>query len=615
MFLVALLIIAPALFGLALFSFLNLFTEKISLATGGLVFGLSVFTTAAYAASLGRPISPALLTTIAGLMGMATIYLFIKDGWRNFATAKLDRAALVVFVSVFALCALIVPKLLVEKDGGYSTGILNAYGDIAWHMSNITMFRDGQSAPPQNPIFAGTRLTYPFLSNFFSATLLAASDSFTVSVVYPAMILIPAVLTLMYCLVRNFTGGNKTAAIISVLLMLFGGATAGWFRFGSDLAASDKTLFEFMMSLPTRDYSGVGTDDNGFHFLNPVTSLLLPQRSFLFGMPLALLIVLLLQPRTGIKDRHFIVAGIAAGLLPLFHAHTVLVMIPAVIAIFILNPGIKWLLFFLPAAIVGIPEVLYYAGGQQESGSFIRWGPGWMAGDENWFVYWLKNTGLLIPAGILGLFLKMPPRPLKALAGTGLILLAVGNLFLFAPWAWDNFKILVFWLIFTLPLVGYLISRLMKSQNLAFRSAAVIFIALHCASAGLDIWKLALPNSAVWGEWDQAAVMAAEQIRVVTNPGESILTAPIHNSPTALAGRPSYLGYAAHVWSHGGLPWDREKSIALFYQGYLNTLPELTPDYILIGPIERSNYGTIAVQPAWQLVAVSDGYQLFRLPK
>src|SRR4029079_4371396 len=126
--------------------------------------------------------------------------------------------------------------------------------------------------------------------------------------------------------------------------------------------------------LPQRDYSGVGTDEQGFHFLNPVTTLLLPQRAMLFGMPLVLTVLLLLHPTT-IKNRYSpILAGVAAGMLPLFHAHACIALTTAVIGLFVVSRTKKrFILFSIPALLIGIPELTFFIGGNAEGGSFFRY--------------------------------------------------------------------------------------------------------------------------------------------------------------------------------------------------------------------------------------------------
>ncbi|MDP3997585.1 MAG: hypothetical protein Q8P73_03745, partial [bacterium] len=246
-----------------------------------------------------------------------------------------------------------------------------------------------------------------------------------------------------------------------------------------------------------------------------------------------------------------------------------------------------------------------------DSASFLRFHVGWTT-EDNLAWFWFQNTGFILPAALLGLFLPLP-KNVKALTLAGLAVFIIANLFLFAPWAWDNFKLLIFWLIFILPVLGWLVARypIRKNRLLQIGITAIVF--LQIASAALDIWKIALPTATTWQEWDNNAIAFAKVIKANTKAGESILTAPIHNSTVALTGRLSYLGYAAHVWSHGGDPWQREKAIEPFYSGLSSTLPETTPDYILVGPSEHIKYPNLQIQNTWQLVADSEAYQLYKL--
>lgn len=611
LFLPLLLFIVPAFLGITLLAGWQVLEEKTIIALVGSVFGVALFVTVSYVTSLIMPVGMTLIFSLLmiTLVG-ATIMLWKTNAWNYWRRCSFDQMAVIIFALTFLLFGIIAPKLLIQKNGGLYTGIINAYGDVAWHASNITMFAGGQTIPPTDPIFAGTRLNYPFLINFLSAQLLVSGASLPQSFTLPAVILIPLLLTLLYCFVRELTG-TKKAAIIALLLFLFGGAAFGWVRFDTDWQVSGRSLTDFLFHLPNRDYSGVGTDTDGFHFLNPVTSLLLPQRSFLIGLPLAMSIVVLLAARR--HKYYYLTAGILAGLLPLWHAHTVLALIPVIMALFWISPGRQWLWFIVPAGIIGLPEIAYYALASSESGSFLRWGPGWMAGQENIVWYWLKNNGVLLPVVVWGLW-RPSNKQLKALAIAGLVIFFTANLWLFAPWAWDNFKLFIYWLVFALPLVSLVAAQLLSARkNWLVPAAVIVVIGFHILAGSLDIWKLALPTATTWLEWDNNQTAFAKEIARVTKPGESIVTAPIHNSPVALAGRPSYLGYAAHVWSHGGNPWVREKAIQPFYEGQLSQLPEITPDYILVSPVERSKYAVV-IQPAWQLVAQQGEFSLYRLP-
>lgn len=613
----------PAALGISVFAYFKLAPEKVVLFVMGTLAGLTVATTLLYASTIVLPLGLFSLLILVALCFAGTVYFISHpQTLRHLKAIPTDTVALAIFLVSLALFSIIAPKLLIQKDDGLSTGIINAFGDIAWHSSLITTFAAGQSFPPPDPSFAGTRLIYPFLTDFLSAALLKSGASLPLSINLLGVMLIPLLLTVLYCFTREFTK-SRVAGVIATILFLCGGATLGFVRFPGDWQASDQPLLTFLQHLPSHDYAGVGTDTNGFHFLNPLLSLLLPQRSFMFGIPISLSILMLLwwgseSPQRNYKP--FIAAGMLSGLLPLFHAHTVLTTGAAAIALFVVAKHKKpWIAYAATALLVGLPEILFYVTDFGDGSAFARYVPGWTKGEHNFFLFWLKNTGLLLPLTIAGITVpqlrKKAGSPAIALATAGLVIFIVANIFLFAPWAWDNFKLLVFWLIFTLPLFGYLAAHALQSRRWLWVSAAVLLVLIHSLSGALDVWKISLPTAATWLVWPAASQIAARQIQAVTKPGDTIVTASIHNSPLTLAGRLHYLGFAAHVWSHGRLPWDREKAVTAFYAGQQKNLPEASYQYVLVGPDEKIKYPTLVISPTWSLVATSGPYQLFSLTR
>jgi hypothetical protein len=85
---------------------------------------------------------------------------------------------------VFLFVQLLSTHMLAQKaDGLYSGG--STWGDLAWHLSMISNFAQrGSAAVRENPIFPGSRLSYPFVPDLISALLVrrginlqASSDS------------------------------------------------------------------------------------------------------------------------------------------------------------------------------------------------------------------------------------------------------------------------------------------------------------------------------------------------------------------------------------------------------------------------------------------------------
>ncbi|MFH1354201.1 MAG: hypothetical protein ABIH36_02840 [bacterium] len=606
------LIIVPAIFGTAVFAALRLFREKIILLLTGAISGLSLTIFLTYFTTAVFPLSNITLLAILLILVAITALLLIKtSAWANWRACHLDKTTLIIFAALAVLSILIAPKLLITMpDGSLHTGVLNAYGDIGWHMSNITSLQNNNSFVPQNPIFASTPLTYPFLTNFFSTMLLETGATLSRSITMPTLLLFTITLVLIYCFALKLTG-KKIAAAITLLLFLFAGGTVGWIQIFGDWQESSGTLINFLSSLP-RHYTGHSDNPLQLHLINPLISLLLPQRSFLFGIPLALTLLLLLLQTKSRGTPALITAGVLAGILPLFHAHTVLTLVPAILGLLIIYPAKKWLYFFFTAGLIGIPGLLIYQAGSSSFSSLFKLQLGWMSSPDNFFIYWIKNTGLIIPATMLAIILPAP-RATKALAIAGFVIFIAANIWLFAAWEWDNTKLFVYWLLFSLPLVSYLLVKLFRSSSLALRGVIIAFFIFHTLSGALDVFQLALPNSPTWQVWSKHDVDFAQEIRANTQLSDTIITAPIHNSTVALTGRPQYLGYPGHVWTHGGNHWNREAATRQFYEGKIDTLPETTVTHVLVGPAEKSMYPSLKIRPDWQLVIQQNGYVLYKL--
>jgi hypothetical protein len=275
-----------------------------------------------------------------------------------------------------------------------------------------------------------------------------------------------------------------------------------------------------------------------------------------------------------------------------------------------------WLIFTITSASIGTPSILYYLlGDSVGSGHFFTFDPGWtLAQNQNIAWFWFMNTGLIIPISLILIFFKKTPSLIRIFAIAGLSTWAIANLFRFAPWAWDNYKLFVYWYIFTLPALGWLAAKAVQSKWRALLAPiAATLILIHSATGWLDIYRTALPTIPAWTDWSQEDIQFAQAIKENVPVGKPILTAPYHNHPAALAGRPVYLGYSAHVWSHGGNPAPREQAIPDFYSGQLTTLPEKTIDYIIVGPVERSRYMPVNINQKWILLASTPQYQLYKI--
>ena len=99
---------------------------------------------------------------------------------RRSAQALRQALPVIVLLLVFGVLFgnLLSSHMLCQKAGGlYSGG--STWGDLAWHLSMVSNFAErGWVAVRENPIFPGTRLSYPFLPDLLSAWLVRSERSF-----------------------------------------------------------------------------------------------------------------------------------------------------------------------------------------------------------------------------------------------------------------------------------------------------------------------------------------------------------------------------------------------------------------------------------------------------
>lgn len=545
-----------------------------------------------------------------------------------------EKASWVVHIAVFSFFAMIFWRLfsrtiIWEKDGMY-IGLPNNYGDLPLHLAYITSFVWGNNIPPQDPSFAGEKLVYPFLSDFLSAIFLKLGLNFRDILFIPGLLLTVSLYGVLYSFAYRLTK-KRLAAIISTFLFFFSGGF-GFFYFFHDLAYTSHTLWSFLMHIP-RDYTKILSLN--YQWITPLTCLNVPQRAFLFGFPVTLLIFSLLSTGiTGKKWREFLFAGILAGTLPFFHSHSFLAMLMVTIPLgLIFWDWRNWFLFFMPAFILSLPQVLYLSG-HVGGGSFFKPNFGWMAGNENVLWFWLKNTGLFWPLIITGfttifIFRRGTDYPAPTHLGLYslpfLILFLVPNLVLFAPWNWDNIKIFIYWFLGTTPVAACVMVRLYENPYYKIPSRACFFIVMFflIVAGGIDVFKYAIAPVRGLKEFSTEEITLARQISAETPPDAIFLNAPIFNHPVFLSGRKSLMGHPAHIWSHGYCDAQRrERDIQRMLKGKPNTLSLINtykPSYATIGPHEKrmgvnkgffdTNYPIIIITENYTI------YDLTRLPE
>ena len=535
------------------------------------------------------------------------------------------------YVSFYAITAVILwlcfRRAMIELPEGYYTGLLNNFGDLPFHISVVTGFAFGNNYPPQDPTFAGVKFTYPFLTDFISAIFVRCGATIRQSMFlenYPlALAFVGLLHRWAFVILRN-----RLAAVITPVLVILNGGF-GWGMFVAAATDSQGGFLAFLKSLPV---SFTIIPESTWRWGNAISTLLIPQRGFLLGLPLAVIVftqwwlathnepaepgedsqpgrgkkkkktrragpeVTNLKSRLQVTPIHkMIAAGVIAGLIPLVHAHSFVVVMVVGAGIAILQRQWRsWFVFFLTASVIALPQMFWSTyGSAVDSTKFFEWHLGWDHGNENPVWFWFKNTGPFIPLTIAALLWRgqerLVSRRLMIFFLPFTLCFIVPNVLKMAPWIWDNIKVLYYWWLASAPLVALLLARLWEEGGIK-RVVAVSLFAVVIAAGALDVASIMFrpTNHQVF---DRAGIRFAETMKEQTAPRAMVMHAPVHNHPVFLTGRRSLMGYPGHIWTHGLDYVQRESEIKRMYAGSSDAesiMRRYGIEYVVVGPHERN---------------------------
>jgi hypothetical protein len=508
------------------------------------------------------------------------------------------------YVALAIVLALVFAQNMVERQDGIYTRVQNNLGDLPFHLQVITGFVYGHNIPVEDPTYAGVRFTYPVLADFLTAMLVRAGASIPAAMWLQGMVLVLAFVGLLHHWTHALTR-DRLAAWLSPILVIFSGGL-GWWLLMQDLRLSDGGLITLLGHLP-RDYTTMNSTI--FRWGNSLTTLLLPERSFVFGLPLALFVFYQWwqviesaaagqEQQSGSRTfRRMLAAGIGAGLLPLIHSHGFVVVMGtgACLALLFRSLWRGWLVFLGVALLAGLPGVLWLSHGSAiDSRKFIGWQMGWDHAGYDPFWFWFVNTGFFVPLLLAAIFWRRSSYAVPRLLATFYIPFSfcfiIPNFLKLSPWIWDNIKFLFYWYVASAPLVAFFLARLWQERSKQ-RWISVGLIATLTLSGALDILRV-ITHAFESREFTPDGIQMAKLIAAVAPPRAPVLHAPEEwNSPVYLTGRPSLAGFSGWTWSRGLDGAQRAADINRMYSGGPGAralLKSYHVDYVLIGPQERA---------------------------
>jgi hypothetical protein len=503
-------------------------------------------------------------------------------GWR----ARLARERTPVLLGGLGLAyyAILYAKLLSRQGPEWIAGTLHDFGDPQLHWGAATSFAFGDNFPPEHNLFPGVRFSYPFLSNFNTALFLRLGLSVPDAWYAQNLVLVTAFTLLLYALGARL-GGRPAAGLWTVAFFFLTEGLGYWYFF-KDLQATHLPLWTFLWHLP-RDY-GVIWDLN-YMWGSPLLVFLTFSRGFFFGFPLAAMTLALMAVGLERPGRAaFLLAGVAAGLTPLFHTYTFLAVGLVALWLAIQSRRREWAWFFAVAGAVGLPEAVWLmpkgmpllgpvagAIGQalgwppqaQEGARLLRVHVGWTKGAEPFVLFWLRNVGLF-PLLAAGAFLSPGvPATAKRFCLPFVLFFVGPNLVPLAPWEYDANKLFAFWVLGMSPVIGCLVIDAWRCRAPFHRAATGAVVASVLLGGALDTFRVLTPGSPRYALFEPDGEQIAAALLARSEPRARILTGPYHHSPVFLAGRLPLLVSPAYVHKFGIQVGSREEDLYRMLRG------------------------------------------------
>jgi hypothetical protein len=442
--------------------------------------------------------------------------------------------------------------------------ILSPYnlGDISLHLQFIRYFAGGVEFWPASPILTGVPLSYPLGADLWNSLLLLVG--------------VPVERGLIWT-------GLAGAGLTAWALWRWGGAFAiAAFLFNGGLAG-----FAILHTGQLQDFQSELAWKNFF------LTMLVTQRGLLYALPCGLLLLRawrddFFREGSGLPRS---VQFLLYATMPFFSVHAFLFLSFALAAIFLFARKSRLaLLVFVALAVVPATAAVWFVTGGFSAASGMRWLPGWMQGDGGW-QFWVMNFGISLPLLIWlvwkGVLQGNTESRVFCSVAIGVFILCF--LIAFAPWEWDNTKLLIWAWLVAAPFLWSRVIEPLAPMVKASLCVALFFSGAISLVAGLDGrhgYELAKRSELA------SARMALRDVP----PGTRIAVEPLFNHPVILLGYPVVCGYDGHLWSHGlhyQEPLAKLRSVLRRETGWLETAAELGAEWIYFrGPapvLHRAN--------------------------
>lgn len=495
----------------------------------------------------------------------------------------------------------------------------NNVGDFSLHLTYIREVANGVPFWPDNPIFAHTKLSYPIgVDLLHSLVVLCGGDVYRTFIWF----------------------GLVGAALTGVMLYRWGGA----FTVTGFLCNGGLVGFIGLMAMSFDPAKWRLEDFQAtFAWKSIPLALFVTQRGFLFALPAGLLLLCSWKARYFTEGEDGPPPGstlprwgewLLYASMPVFHFHTFLFLsvLLGVWFCFYAKARLEVLrlvaLSVVPATLLVLliteffhgPKALGLAvGWMQDDPEFLKWfdthllshQPATDVGEEAvpvaatavWItrpVFWLLNFGVL--PFLVGALIPAIEKQRAAARERGFLWPALAVFLIccvvkFAPWEWDNTKLMIWSYLLVLPLLWQHLIRCWPFAVRAIACVALFGSGFLCLLGALqavsdtDPERRADPDFYVIAR--RSVLDPLERDLRGISPQARFVARPNYNHPLLLIGRKVTAGYTGHLWSHGYDARAVEAQVKLILNGgngWREIAKGLGARYLFWGSQEKDTY-------------------------
>ncbi len=528
-----------------------------------------------------------------------------------------------------------------DAAGNLFTNHINIWGDWAVHLTMVSKMAYRNLFSLESPLLINHKLSYPFASNFISALLVRAGVPIFNALIIPSFLLSLLTIWAIYYFYQTILKSKKIAILASNLFLFNGGL--GFIYFFQDLLKATKP-WSIIWS-PPQKYTNI--EPQLYRFISIINSMIIPQRAFVLGFPLALIALTQIYkyfakstkhpPKKPLQLTKLIAPIMILGFMPWLHTHSFLASFIILLFWFLADlfgrnwSQVKiWLILAVGVTLISLP-IIKLSFSPNLQADFLQWHPGWYSYNsaENWWIFWLKNWWLVPILSVFGYYLVSKENSSRKQIDKNhhrwlylpfFIIFALLNLFLFQPFIWDNTKLLVWAAVGFYALTAKSLTFLWNKYHKNWQKIFISFVFTSLILAGaLDNFR-ALRFELNHYQWfSQEELALTEWVKTNTEADSIWLTGTKHNHWLYnLTGRQSLMTYPGWLWTHGYDYWPMKNIQRLMFENPQDNLAlfnHYQVDYVVIGPNERRDWkaknSDFAQNPNFQLIKETAHYQLY----